>query len=253
MANDVESRYEDESTPKAGQPEEMREDEERDEEDYGVEPEEEYEEEEEEEEESEDPDDTAYFMKLFDYITEILQSGGNVPLTTKKLVDTEQCLRILDDMKHNLPDGIQYGWKIHEEKDRILEKAEQMAYIKVQNASTHAQAIKNEAHEDAKRIVSDAQQKAENLVADADARAKAMVNEANARARRMVNESEIMKRARTESQKMLEEANRLAHKRRLDALKDAYHLYDALEKQTKGINEQLARRKADMVNEGNNV
>ena len=250
MANDVESRYEDESTPKAGQPGEALE-EERDDEDYGVDPEEEYDDEAESEEE--DPDDTAYFMKLFDYITEILQNGGNVPLTTKKLVDTEQCLRILDDMKHNLPDGIQYGWKIHEEKARILDKAEQMAYIKVQNATAHAQSIKDEANAEAKRIVTGAKQKAEGMVADATARANAMLNDANAQAHRMVSENEIMQRARAESKKLLENATAEAHKRRLDAVKDAYRLYEALEKQTNGISQALASRKNEMVNEGNKI
>lgn len=252
MAIDLESMYEEETNPKTEQPDESREEEERYEEDYGVEAEDEYEEEE-TDPADEDPDDTAYFMKLFDYMTEILQNGGNVPLTTKKLVDTEQCLRILNDMKHNLPDGIQYGWKIHEEKERILDKAEQMAYIKVQNATTHAQSVKDEAFEDAEKIVADARKKAEAMVADASARAKAMLNEANNKARRMINESEVMQRAKEESQTLLENARAEAHNRRLQAVKDAYRLFDALEKQTNGISEALARKKNEMVGEGNNV
>ena len=256
MANDYESRYEDEETTKAEQPEQARDGEERYEDDYGVEPDEAYEEEDEDEETDpadEDPDDTAYFMKLFDYMTEILQNGGTVPLTTKKLVDTEQCLRILNDMKHNLPDGIQYGWKIHEEKERILDKAEQMAYVKVQNANTHAQSIKEEAYSDAKRIVDDAKQKADAMLADASARANAMVNNASNKARRMVNESDVMKRANAEAHQLLENARKEAYNRRLDAVKDAYHLFDALQKQTDGISAKLESKKKEMVGESEKI
>lgn len=100
-----------------------------DDEETDGEEEEEYEDEEEGEEEDEDdePNDTTYFMQLFDYLEKAMSSGTNVPLTTKKLVDVDECFKILDDMKRNLPDAIQYGWKIYEEKNRILEKAESMA------------------------------------------------------------------------------------------------------------------------------
>lgn len=114
-----------------------------DDEETDGEEEEEYEDEEESEEEDEDdePNDTTYFMQLFDYLEKAMSSGTNVPLTTKKLVDVDECFKILDDMKRNLPDAIQYGWKIYEEKNRILEKAESMAQAKVTTANVKAKSI----------------------------------------------------------------------------------------------------------------
>lgn len=99
------------------------------------------EDEEDEEEDDDEPNDTTYFMQLFDYLEKALGSGTNVPLTTKKLVDVDECFKILDDMKRNLPDAIQYGWKIYEEKNRILEKAETMAQAKVTTANVKAKSI----------------------------------------------------------------------------------------------------------------
>ena len=119
-----------------------------DDEETDGEEEEEYEDEEEGEEEDEDdePNDTTYFMQLFDYLEKAMSSGTNVPLTTKKLVDVDECFKILDDMKRNLPDAIQYGWKIYEEKNRILEKAESMAQAKVTTANVKAKSILDEAN-----------------------------------------------------------------------------------------------------------
>ena len=187
-----------------------------DDEETDGEEEEEYEDEEEGEEEDEDdePNDTTYFMQLFDYLEKAMSSGTNVPLTTKKLVDVDECFKILDDMKRNLPDAIQYGWKIYEEKNRILEKAESMAQAKVTTANVKAKSTKRQADDYAARKVS---------------------------------ESEIMQRARTEARDLMDKARSDAHERRLKAVQDAYRLLDALQKQTDGIAQALENKKNELV------
>lgn len=200
-----------------------------------------------EEDEDAEVNDTLYFRQLFDYMTKALQSGTNVPLTTKKLVDTEECFKILDDMQRNLPDAIQYGWKIYAEKDRILDKAEKVAQAKVTSTNVRAKSITDEANEKARGIVESAQRRAKATISDAEERAKAMLEDAAQRARKMVNESEVMQRAKSEAGVLLENARTDAHERRLKAVNDAYRLLDALEKQTLGISEALSRKKNELV------
>ena len=220
-----------------------------DDEETDGEEEEEYEDEEEGEEEDEDdePNDTTYFMQLFDYLEKAMSSGTNVPLTTKKLVDVDECFKILDDMKRNLPDAIQYGWKIYEEKNRILEKAESMAQAKVTTANVKAKSILDEASERAASIGDNAQRRARATVADAEERAKATKRQADDYAARKVSESEIMQRARTEARDLMDKARSDAHERRLKAVQDAYRLLDALQKQTDGIAQALENKKNELV------
>ncbi len=194
-----------------------------------------------------DMNDTTYFMRLFDFLTKALQSGTNVPLTTKKLVDTEECFKILDDMQRNLPDAIQYGWKIYAEKDRILDKAENVAKAKVTSTNVRAKSIIDDATAKADGIVESAQRRARATVADAEERANAMLDDAAQRAKRMVNESEIMQRAKSEAAIIIENARAEAHERRLKAVNDAYRLLEALEKQANGISDALNRKKNELV------
>ena len=186
-------------------------------------------------------------MQLFDYLEKALGSGTNVPLTTKKLVDVDECFKIMDDMKRNLPDAIQYGWKIYEEKNRILEKAETMAQAKVTTANVKAKSILDEASARAASIGDNAQRRAKATVADAEERAKATKRQADDYAARKVSESEIMQRARTEARELMDKARNDAHDCRLKAVQDAYRLLDALEKQTDGIAQALENKKNELV------
>ncbi|MBQ3079955.1 MAG: hypothetical protein IJC48_08180 [Clostridia bacterium] len=223
------------------------EDEEEDDEEY----EEDDEEDEEENGDEEEVDDTAYIMQLFDFLQQALESGTSFPMTSKKLVDVEKCFSIIRDMKENLPDGIQFGMKINAERDRILEKAENIATTKVTTANVQAKSIKDEANDYAQNTIARARSDAKNMIQEAEAKAKAIIDNASMKAKKMVSESEVMQRARSEAAVLIENARVDAHERRLKAVNDAYRLLDALEKQTAGITEAIARRKNEMVGNSN--
>ena len=111
--------------------------------------------------------------------------------------------------------------------------------------------MKDEADEYAKNTVGKAKNDAKNIVHEAEEKARAIVENASNKAKKMISESEIMQRARTEAGVLLENARVDAHERRLKAVNDAYRLLDALEKQTAGITEAIARRKNEMIGNGN--
>ena len=76
------------------------------------------------EEESDEVDDLKFFLELLKLIRMAINAGANVPLTNKKIIDADKCLRIIDDMEKNLPDAVQYGMKMYNERSRIMNNAE---------------------------------------------------------------------------------------------------------------------------------
>lgn len=198
------------------------------------------------ENEDDEPDDTQYIKRLFEYLRQALESGTSVPLTTKKLVDVDECLKILDDMQNNLPDGIQYGWKLHDEKARILNKAVMMAQGHVENANARIQAALDKARIDADELKQNAQSAADETIAKANEQADAILREASEEADRMVSESEVMMRAKKEATELRDAARAEAKSRRQEAVNDAYLLLDSFEKQLVGIANEFERKKNDL-------
>lgn len=140
-------------------------------------------------------DDMKFFIELLKAIRDTIESGKNVPLTGKKLIDAEKCLMILDDMDNNLPEAIQYGIQMYSERERIMGNAETTAMNRVTSAEMRANATLEKARDEADR-----------LIADAEDEAHAIVQEAQDRAERMVEESEIVRQARDEARSIKNDA-----------------------------------------------
>ena len=190
------------------------------------------------EDEPEEIDDMKFFMELLKHIRTVVNSGTNVPLTNKKIIDAEKCLRIIDDMEHNLPDAVQYGIQMFNERERIMGNAETAAMNRVSSAEMRANAALEKARADAERIVEDAENEA-----------RAILDDAQERADRMVNESEIVQQAREEARIIKNDARVEASELRLKATHDAYQLLVSVEDD---LNEACARirsRRAELDNE----
>jgi len=84
--------------------------------------------------------DMRYFLELLKHIRAAIQSGSNLPLSNKKIIDARECLMIIDDMERNLPDAVQYGMQMFAERDRILGNAEKAAMNRVSSAEMRANA-----------------------------------------------------------------------------------------------------------------
>lgn len=238
------------------------EDDEEEEASYGSDDEDEYFEEESEEENEEeygenedqdhaddgiDLDELENFAQLLGYLEqELTRYASTMLLSSKKLVDTDKCLRIIENMKEALPDTVKYCWKIYEERDNYLKRCNTFASTRVEKAKKDAQAMVESAKAEEEEILSAAQRRSKNIIADAQARANAILKEATARAQRMVDESEIMKHANRVANLRIENAREEARKRRMSALHDGYRLYEALERQTVGITEAISRKKEEM-------
>ena len=167
---------------------------------------------------SEEIDDMKYFLELLKHIRTAVSSGTNVPLTSKKIIDADKCLMIIDDMERNLPDAVQYGLQMYSERDRILGNAETAAMNRVSSAEMRANAALEKAKEEA-----------EQRLVDAENEAHAILSDAQERADRMVDEDEIVRRAREEARIIKNDARVEANELRLKANHDAYQLLSSVE------------------------
>ena len=68
----------------------------------------------------EEVNDMTFFLNALRHLRSAIQSGKNVPLTGKKIIDAEMCLMMISDLERNLPDAVQYGMQMFSERDRIL-------------------------------------------------------------------------------------------------------------------------------------
>ena len=183
----------------------------------------------------EEIDDMKYFLELLKHIRAAIRSGANVPLTSKKIIDADKCLMIIDDMERNLPDAVQYGMQMYAERERILGSAETAAMNRVSSAEMRANAALEKAKNDAEQIVADAENEAHAILADAQERAD-----------HMVDENEIVRQAREEARIIKNDARVEASELRLKASHDAYQLMAEVEDELAEACKAIRRRRAEL-------
>jgi hypothetical protein len=103
---------------------------------------------------------------LLERLEEVLNSGSRVPLLGgRTLIDEQECLDILDQIRVALPEEIKQARRVNAERDGIIAEAEARAQQIVREAEeAAAQAVEEHT------LVRQAQQRAEQVEADADRR-----------------------------------------------------------------------------------
>ena len=173
-------------------------------------------------------DDNGYFMELLGHLRNLIEMSKRIPMTGRSLVDSDSCLRIIDDLEKNLPQTIQFCQQMYKEKDRILSEASDTAKRLVVSSEMRINQAKQKAREEAAQTVSDAETEADAIIADAQERAD-----------RMVAESEVVRRADDEARSIRNEARVAAEEMRLKANHDAYKLLESAENQLAEASERL--------------
>ncbi len=103
-------------------------------------------------------------LGLIDEIEDIVESAGSLPLTSKVLVQKEELLDIISELRIKLPDEIKQAAWIKEERERIL----------------------SEANKDAEQIIKETRLKLEELVSKEE-----VLKEANERAKDLMNKAQV--------------------------------------------------------------
>jgi vacuolar-type H+-ATPase subunit H len=121
------------------------------------------------------------FMYLLDRLEETLVTGSRVPLMARTLVDEQECLDILDQLRVAMPTEIKEARRIiaerdhilaqaREETERIIRGAEHRAsrlveeHTVVRGAQSRAMQIEEQAEREAQQVRDEAEQYAETVL-----------------------------------------------------------------------------------------
>ena len=200
----------------------------------------------EEEEDDEQPDESGYIMELLDYLTEALSKPTASSFMQKPHVDVEKCLDIVDNIRQNIPVGIQYGNEANKQRERILHNAEKIAESKTGTAQLEAQGIRSDAQREADNIVEEATAQANATIEGAKQKAAEIEEKARRKAHKLTNEEAVLREARKEAAELKRKSSEAARETRRKALSDAWLMYDALQKQFKAIDAKLQRYKNEL-------
>jgi vacuolar-type H+-ATPase subunit H len=185
-----------------------------------------------------DVDDMKYFLELLRHIRAAINAGTNIPLSSKKIVDADKCLMIIDDLERNLPDAIQYGLQMYSERERIMNNAQSAAYSRVSSAEMRATAALEKAKNEAEQRIMDAENEANMILQDAQERAD-----------HLIDENEIVRQAREEARLIKNDARVEASELRLRATHEAYQLLASVEDQLNEACKAVRRRRAELDTE----
>jgi vacuolar-type H+-ATPase subunit H len=114
------------------------------------------------------------FMYLLDRLEEALVTGSRVPLMARTLVDEQECLDILDQMRVAMPNEIKEARRVIAERDHILAQAREETERIVRGAEHRASRLVEE-----HAIVRTAQTRANQIEEQAEHEAGSIREEAD--------------------------------------------------------------------------
>jgi cell division septum initiation protein DivIVA len=111
---------------------------------------------------------------LLDQLEEVLSGGTRVPLSSRTLVDEQEVLDILDQIRVAVPEEIKAAKRLNQERDEILDQAQAEADLLVRDANRELESRLDEhelilrARERAADIEDDAHRAADQVRREAD-------------------------------------------------------------------------------------
>ncbi|MBI4213114.1 MAG: hypothetical protein HY534_02290 [Chloroflexi bacterium] len=109
-----------------------------------------------------------------EHLEEVLGAGTGLPFTRRRLVDDEECLQIVEQIRLSLPQEIRQARRLNTERDALLDDAQARASQIVRAAEAEAQERIQEHH-----IARRAEVRAQEIVAQAERRIAQMHREAD--------------------------------------------------------------------------
>lgn len=89
---------------------------------------------------------TYDIIYLLERLEELLSSGTGLPFTRRRLVDDEQCLAIIEQIRLNLPHEVRQARRINTERETLVEEAQARAAQIVRAAEADAEERLQEHH-----------------------------------------------------------------------------------------------------------
>ena len=122
-------------------------------------------------------------LHLIDRLESLVSGGTRVPLTSRSLVDEQEFIDILDQIRSSVPEEVRQAKRLSQEKDKVIQQAQAEADKILNAAREEATALLQEnelvrqAQEQADAYVRDAIQRAEDVRRGADQYALAALDE----------------------------------------------------------------------------
>ncbi len=108
-------------------------------------------------------------LSLLEELEDIVESGSSIPFAQKVLVDRNEILEIIKDIRIQLPDEVKQAQWIKEERQRILAEAQQEADTILEEANNHISSMIDQSE-----ITKKANDQAEDIIIQAQNSAKEM-------------------------------------------------------------------------------
>lgn len=110
---------------------------------------------------------------ILDELESIVTDGSRVPFTNKRIVEEDDIIRLLDELREKLPNEITEASQIVSERQRVLEKAQEEARKIVEQAKVYAAKLTDE-----NIVAKQAQEQSNEIVTLANKEAGDLRNEA---------------------------------------------------------------------------
>lgn len=87
---------------------------------------------------------TIDIFDLVERLEAVLNAGQRVPFTNKIMIDERECLDIVDQMRIVIPEEIKRGVRVSQDRERILQQAQEEAERIIARAHEHADRLMDE-------------------------------------------------------------------------------------------------------------
>ena len=122
-------------------------------------------------------------LKLIDLLEDKVEQSKSIPLLNRALVDKEDLLAAIEEIRLNIPEDMKQAKLIKDERKRILAEAQTRSETMIKNAEEKVvqmideHEITKQAVEQANQMVNDAQTKAMEIKTDCDQYADDILND----------------------------------------------------------------------------
>lgn len=117
-------------------------------------------------------------LQLIEELEDVLDDASNIPLTKKVAVDPDEIFEIVKEIRASLPEEIRQAKWVNDERDRILEEANEQAQQLIDQSKKKVEESDHEMQQRFQELVNEhritkaATQHGEELVSNAQAQSK---------------------------------------------------------------------------------
>lgn len=122
-------------------------------------------------------------LNLLDRLESLVSGGARVPLTSRSIVDEQEFIDLLDQIRASIPEEVRQAKRVSQEREKVILQAQSEADKIINTARDQAETLLQEnelvrqAHEQANAYVQDALARAEEVRRGADEYALAALDE----------------------------------------------------------------------------